>query len=154
MVFKRVGIASDHAGKELKHIVLDYMKLISIEVTDYGINLETERSVDYPDYAELLAKDLSSGKIDGAIAICGTGLGMAITGNKFRGIRATPVWDEYSCRLSRQHNNSNMLCLGGRTMNHQRAAELTKLWLETTFLGDRHTVRLEKIASIEQKTYQ
>lgn len=152
MVFQKIAVASDHAGKECKHVILDFLKHLSIEVVDYGIDIETQKSVDYPDYAELLANDLSRGTVDGAIAICGTGLGMAISGNKFAGVRATPVWDEYTCRLSRQHNNANMLCLGGRTLNYQRAAELTKLWLETDFLGDRHKVRLDKIVAIEKKS--
>ena len=112
MIFKKVGLASDHAGKELKHVILDYLKLIEVEVTDYGVNLGTETSVDYPDYAELLAKDLTAENIDAAIAICGTGLGMAIAGNKFRGVRATPVWDDYSCKMSRQQTTLTVILAG------------------------------------------
>lgn len=147
----KIGIACDHAGKELKKLVLDYLKLAEMEVEDYGVGFDTTQSVDYPDYAELVASDLSHRKIDYGILICGTGIGMSIVANKFAGVRATAVWDEYSAKMSRAHNDANLLCLGSRTINYHRAIDLTKLWLDTPFEGDRHKLRLNKLAEIEKK---
>lgn len=154
MQFKRIGIGSDHAGKELKQMVLDFVKLTGVEVVDYGVALGTDKSVDYPDYAEMLARDLVAGKIDGAIGICGTGIGMAITANKFPGVRAASVWDEFSCRMSRAHNDSNFMCIGARTLNHHRAVDLVQTWIETPFEGERHQMRLNKLREIEKKNFK
>lgn len=154
MQFKTIGLASDHAGRELKQMILDFVKVMEVEVVDYGVDLKIDKSVDYPDYAELVASNVSEGKLDGGIAICGTGIGMCITANKFPGIRATSVWDEYSCRMSRVHNDSNVLCLGSRTLNHHRAIDLVRIWLETEFAGGRHQMRLNKIREIEKKTFK
>jgi ribose 5-phosphate isomerase B len=150
MQFSRLGIACDHAGKDLKVMILDFVALMDLNVRDYGVGIDTEKSVDYPDYAKLLAEDVSKGNLDGAIAICGTGLGMAIAANKFPGVNATPVWDEYSCRMARMHNDSNILCLGARTLNFHRATDLVKIWLETSFAGDRHRFRVSKIRALEK----
>jgi len=152
--FKKIGIASDHAGKELKQMIIDFVRLIEVEVIDYGVALETDKSVDYPDYAEMLARDIAKQKIDGAIAICGTGIGMAITANKFPGVRAASVWDEFSCKMSRAHNDSNIMCLGARTLNYHRAVDLVRTWLETPFEGERHQMRLNKIREIEKSAFK
>lgn len=154
MEFKKIGIASDHAGKELKQMIIDFVRLIDVEVVDYGIAMETDKSVDYPDYAEMLARDLTRANIDGAIAICGTGIGMAITANKFPGVRAASAWDEFSSKMSRAHNDANMLCLGARTLNYHRAMDIVRIWLETPFAGERHQMRLNKIREIEKKTFK
>ncbi|MCB9229792.1 MAG: ribose 5-phosphate isomerase B [Deltaproteobacteria bacterium] len=154
MQFKKVGVASDHAGQELRQMILDYLRSSGRETIDFGVDVRYDTAVDYPDYAALLAEAVLSGEINGAIAICGTGLGMAITGNKFRGIRACCIWDEYSSRMSRQHNNSNMLCLGSRTLNPYRAIDLVGIWLETSFSGERHQLRLDKIQEIEKRNFQ
>jgi len=148
---EKLGIAADHAGKELKQLLIDLIRLKNYEVLDYGVSVETDTSVDYPDYAELLASELSSQKIDKGILICGTGMGMAMVANKFPGVRAAVVWDEFSTRMSRAHNDSNILCLGARTLNHHRACSLVNLWLDTEFEGDRHKLRLEKIRELEKK---
>jgi len=150
----KIGIASDHAGKELKQLIFDFIKMTDFEVVDYGVAVDSDKSVDYPDYADVLAQDVSAGKLDRGIAICGTGIGMSIVANKYRGIRAALAWDEFSCRLGRAHNDSNILCLGARVLNHYRAVELVKIWLETPFEGERHQIRLNKVREIEKKNFQ
>jgi ribose 5-phosphate isomerase B len=149
-----IGLAADHAGKELKDAMLELVKALGHEAVDYGVAVSNEQSVDYPDYAALLAQDISSGKIEAGVAICGTGTGMAITGNKFPGVRAAVVWDEYSARMSRAHNDANMICLGARTTNLHRAADFLKIWLETAFEGGRHKMRRDKIREIEKKNFK
>lgn len=151
MTLKKVGVAADHAGKELKSMVLSYLGMLELEVVDYGVSTADNISVDYPDYAEILAENLSKGVVDYGIGICGTGIGMAIAANKFPQVRATAVWDEYSVKMAREHNDINLLCLGARTLNNFRAMDLVKLFLETQFVGNRHTARLDKIRSIELK---
>ncbi|MCX6125858.1 MAG: ribose 5-phosphate isomerase B [Proteobacteria bacterium] len=147
----RIGVAADHAGKELKQLVVEMLKLTENEILDFGVSAESRTSVDYPDYAALVASEVSMGKLDAGVLICGTGIGMSITANKFPGVRAAVVWDEFSTRAARQHNNVNILCLGARTTNHMRATEFVKLWLELPFEGSRHSVRVNKIREIEQK---
>lgn len=147
----KIGIASDHAGKELKQLIADFVRLKNFEVVDYGVAVDSDKSVDYPDYAAILAGDVGSGKLDRGIAICGTGIGMSITANKFPGVRAAVVWDEFTARMCRAHNDANILCLGSRVLNHHRAAELVNIWLDAEFEGNRHKVRLDKIREIEKK---
>lgn len=139
----RIGIASDHAGRALKGLII-----ASIDgVIDYGVSEEGD--VDYPDYAQLLSRDVSCGQLDFGIAVCGTGIGMAIVANKFKNVRAALVWSEDTCRLSREHNDANILCLGARVLNHEQAVAWTKTWLSTPFVGGKHERRLQKIAGIE-----
>jgi len=154
VALKKIGIAADHGGKELKRSVHDFLHLIECEIVDYGVSFDTDRSVDYPDYASLIASDLSNGKLDLGIAICGTGIGMCIVGNKFRGVRAALVWDEYTARMSRIHNDANLLCLGDRVINHRRAVDYVKIWLQESFEGARHAERLKKIYEIEKNNFK
>ena len=147
----KIGIAADHAGKELKQLVADFVGLKNFEVIDYGVAYDSNKSVDYPDYAAILAADVASGKIDRGVLICGTGIGMCITANKFPGVRAAQVWDEFTARMSRAHNDANIICLGASVTNHHRAVELVNLWLDTPFEGSRHQSRLDKIREIEKK---
>ncbi len=149
-----IGLAADHAGKELKDILLGLVKALGHEAIDYGVAVTNEQSVDYPDYAALLAKALASGKIEAGVAICGTGTGMAMAANKFPGVRAAVVWDEYSARMSRAHNDANIICLGARTTNVHRAADFLKIWLETSFEDGRHKMRRDKIREIEKKNFK
>jgi ribose 5-phosphate isomerase B len=149
-----IGIASDHAGKELKQLIADFVRLKNYEVIDYGVAVDSDKSVDYPDYAAILAADVSSGKLDRGVLVCGTGIGMCITANKFPGVRAASVSDEFTARMSRAHNDANIICLGARVLNHHRAAELVNLWLDTPFEGSRHQVRLDKIRELEKKLQQ
>jgi ribose 5-phosphate isomerase B len=147
----KIGIASDHAGKELKQLIAEFVKMKNFDVVDYGVAFDSDKSVDYPDYAAILAADVSGGKLDYGVLICGTGIGMCITANKFPGVRAASVWDEFTAKMSRAHNDANIICLGARALNHHRAAELVNLWLDTPFEGNRHKARLEKIREIEKK---
>ncbi len=146
-----IGIGCDHAGKELKQLITDMLKLTTYTVVDYGVAADCKTSVDYPDYAAAVAGDLSKGKLDLGILVCGTGIGMQITANKFSGVRAAVVWDELSTKMAKEHNDVNVLCLGARMTNHMRACDLTKQWLDTAFGGSRHQMRLNKIREIEQK---
>ena len=147
----KIGIASDHAGKELKQLVADFVRLKNFEVIDYGVSMESDKSVDYPDYAAILATDISSGKIEQGILICGTGIGMSITANKFPGVRAAIVTDEFTARMCKAHNDANVICLGSRVLNPHRATEFVNIWLDTKFEGNRHKTRLDKIRDIERK---
>ena len=147
----KIGIASDHAGKELKQLIADFVRLKNYEVIDYGVSVDTDKSVDYPDYAAILASDIASQKLDRGILICGTGIGMAITANKFPGVRAACIWDEFTARMAKAHNDANVITLGARALNHHRATELVNLWLDTSFEGNRHQARVEKIREIEKK---
>lgn len=150
----KIGIASDHAGKELKQVLHEFMSLTGNEVVDYGVAVTTDASVDYPDYAAHLAQDVSTNRIDRGIAICGTGIGMAIVANKFPGVRAAVVWDEFSARMARAHNDANILCLGARAINPHRAVDLAKIWLDTQFEKGRHQDRLLKIRELEKKNFK
>ena len=150
----RIGVASDHAGKELKTLVVDFLRMTANEIVDYGVSVDTDASVDYPDYAHLLATAVATTKVDRGIVICGTGIGMSIVANKVPGIRAAVVWDEFSTRMSRAHNDANVLCLGSRALNYHRAVDLVKIWLETPFEGGRHEQRLNKIRDFEKKSLQ
>jgi ribose 5-phosphate isomerase B len=146
-----IGIGADHAGKELKQLVTEMLCLTEHKVVDYGVAADCKTSVDYPDYAASVASDVSVDKLDAGILICGTGIGMQIAANKFPGIRAAVAWDELSAKLAKEHNNTNILCLGARMINHMRASDLVKIWLETLFGGSRHQMRLDKIREIERK---
>jgi ribose 5-phosphate isomerase B len=149
--FKKIGLASDHAGKELKRDILVFLKDKGFELVDYGVPYESTGRVDYPDFVARLAEDVSNKTLDAGIAICGTGIGMSIVANKFKGVRAASVWDEYSSRMSREHNDANILCLGARTLNYFRALDYVEVWLRTSFAGEQHKTRLEKISKIEKK---
>jgi len=144
----RIGICSDHGGIDLKVKVVQFLKTMGLDVVDFGVAANAG-SVDYPDFAALLANDVAGGKVSRGIAICGTGIGMSIACNKFNGVRATLVSCEFTARMSRMHNDSNIICLGARTSNHDRALDFLKIWLETGFEGGRHQQRLEKISKLE-----
>jgi ribose 5-phosphate isomerase B len=147
----KIAIGSDHAGKELKGYVIDFLMLTNHSVLDYGVAADSVGSVDYPDYADIVASEVSNARVDRGILICGTGIGMCISANKFPGVRAALIFDEFTARMSRAHNDSNILCLGSRTINHHRAIDLVKVWLSTEFEEGRHRTRLGKITSIEKR---
>lgn len=146
-----IGITSDHGGRELKHLVSEYLRNQGYEVLDLGVDRHDGTSVDYPEYAAKLAHEVASGNVQRGIAICGTGIGMSIAANKVAGIRAALVWDEFTARMARQHNDANILCLGERVLNHTRALDLVRIWLETPFEGGRHLQRVKKIADLERR---
>ncbi len=147
----KIAIAADHAGKELKSYVIDFLGLTNHQVLDYGVATDSSVSVDYPDYADIVASEVSAGRCDRGILICGTGIGMCIAANKFPDVRAAVVNDEFTARMSRAHNDANVICLGSRTINHQRAIDFVKIWLSAECEEGRHRARVQKISSIEKR---
>jgi ribose 5-phosphate isomerase B len=146
---EKLAIASDHAGREVKDDIIEFLKGLGYEVVDMGVN--SDSSVDYPDYGSPVAEKVSGGMIERAILLCGTGIGMSILANKYRGVRAALVSDVYSARMAKEHNDANILVIGGRVVGKGLARELVKEWLEAKFIGGRHQRRLDKIKDIEEK---
>ncbi|MBV5338574.1 MAG: ribose 5-phosphate isomerase B [Deltaproteobacteria bacterium] len=142
-------IGSDHGGLNLKTALISYLKRRNIEVTDAGTN--GDASVDYPDFGRNVAETVAAGRAELGILICGTGIGMSITANKIPGIRAALVTDVFMARMAKEHNNANVLVLGGRVLDEQKACDLVGAWLESTFEAGRHQGRLDKITALEQK---
>lgn len=147
----KIATASDHAGYELKKGIMAYLSGKGINYEDFGCS--SEERVDYVDYAEKAIKNVLSGDCDRAILFCGTGIGMAIVANKFKGVRATPCWDEYAAEVSRSHNNSNCLTLGGKVLPLDEAISIVRVWIKTDFEGGRHGRRINKILDIEEKNF-
>ena len=147
-----IGLACDHGGFELKEELKAFLKSSGLEAIDFGTFDET--SVDYPDFGILLAQKVSKGELKRGILICGTGIGMSIVANKFRGVRAALVNDLYSARCSREHNDSNILVIGGRVVGKELAKEIARVWLNTSFAGGRHQKRLEKIEALEKEKFK
>ncbi len=148
----KIALAADHAGFALKREVMEFLGQKGIEIKDFGCG-PGER-VDYVDYGEKAVRALLSGECDLAILFCGTGLGMAMVANKFKGVRATPCWDEYVAEVSRSHNDSNCLTLGGRVLPADEACHYVDIWLRTDYEGGRHQKRLDKIAKIEEINFK
>ena len=142
-IFTKICIASDHAGYGLKEKIKDYLINKSISVIDLGPFSEV--SVDYPDYAKKVAKRLILRKSDAGVLVCGSGTGMAISANKFKGIRAAQCYSKSSTILSRRHNNSNIICLGSRMLKYKDAFKYVIYFLNTKFEGGRHQKRINKI---------
>ena len=144
----RVALGADHAGVHLKDAVRSLLESRGIEVQDAGTTDET--SVDYPDYAARVGHSVAGGEVDRGILVCGTGLGMAIAANKVVGVRAAPVVDLESAKLSREHNDVNVLALGARLTAPDTALQIVATFLDTPFAGGRHQRRLDKIAALER----
>ena len=143
----KIAIASDHGGYDLKKTVISLLKELGYDVDDLGpYNSE---SVDYPDYGFRLAKAVATKKVFRGIVICGTGIGMAITVNRLSGIRGALCSDVYMAKLSREHNDANILIMGGRVVGHGLAVEIVKTWLNTKFEGGHHKKRLDKIVQFD-----
>ena len=145
---KKIAIGADHAGFELKEKVKLLLKELNYEVVDYGTN--TPDSVDYPLIAKALANAVKNKDPEKGILVCGTGIGMSIAANKIRGIIAAPCYDTETAKLARQHNNSNVLTLGGRMISFEKAKDIVKIWLETEFEGGRHQRRVQEIRDLEK----
>ncbi|MGX7265092.1 ribose 5-phosphate isomerase B [Enterococcus crotali] len=143
----RLAIGSDHVGFELKPIIIDYVKALGHEIEDFGPD-SSERT-DYPLYGKKVAEEVASGKYDGGILICGTGVGISISANKVKGIRAVVCSEPYSAKLSKEHNNTNILAFGSRVVGSELAKMIVKEWLDATFEGGRHAKRVEMIRQIE-----
>lgn len=148
----RLALGADHAGVGLKRDVKRFLDELHVDYEDFGTN--SEDSVDYPDFAELVANGVARGTFDRGILICGTGIGMAIAANKVRGVRAAPVTDLESARLAREHNDANVLALGARILPRDRALELVRTFLATPFAGGRHARRIRKITALEEPQEQ
>jgi len=148
----KIALASDHAGYELKKGIMSYLSEKGIDHDDFGSG-PGER-VDYVDFAEKAIRQVLERDYDRAILICGTGLGMAIVANKHRSIRATPCVDEFSAEMSRRHNDSNCLTLGGRIIPLDEALIIVRIWLDTEFEAGRHQRRINKITKIEEKNFK
>ena len=145
----KIAIGSDHAGFGLKEDVLRLLKSLNADIVDCGTN--TTESVDYPDFGARVSELVSSGEVKRGILICGTGLGMSMVANKYPHVRAALCNDLFSAKMSRMHNDANILVLGGRVIGKDLAAEIVKVWLTTPFEGERHLKRLQKIKKIEEK---
>ena len=139
-----IGLGCDHGGLELKNVIIDYLNKEGIEYKDYGTY--TSDSVDYPVYGKLVAKAVASGECDKGILICGTGIGISIAANKVKGVRCALCHDVFSAKATREHNDSNILAMGGRVIGPGAALEVVKAWLGTEFSGDeRHLRRIKMI---------
>lgn len=144
-----VGIGCDHAGLELKEEIIATLKNLPIKFKDYGTF--SKESVDYPDFGFKVSEAVSKGEVERGLLICGTGIGMSIVANKFRGVRAALCNEPYSARMSRLHNNANILVLGGRVIGKELAKDIATIWFTTDFEGGRHQRRLDKITEIEAR---
>jgi len=144
----KIAIGSDHAGFCLKEDVIEFLKGLKHDIVDCG-TYNTE-SVDYPDFGEKVSRMVSAGEVERGILICGTGIGMSMVANKFPNVRAALCNDLFSAKMSRLHNNANVLVLGGRIIGKDLASEIVRTWMSTAFEGDRHMRRLNKIKKIEE----
>ena len=145
----RISIGSDHGAVNLKDEVKKVLAEMDIEVFDVGTQGTT--SVDYPDIAKKVADDILTGRADKGILLCGTGIGISIAANKIHGIRAALCHDVFSAKMSREHNDANILAMGERVIGFGPAREIVKAWLKSDFAGDRHARRVNKITMLEQQ---
>ncbi len=143
----KIAIGCDHGGLEHKNAIVAHLKERGFEVKDSGIC--ENHSVDYPDIAVKVCADITSGECERGILVCGTGIGMSLAANKVKGIRAAAVSEHFSAKYTRLHNDSNVLCLGGRVIGIGTALELVDLFVDTEFEGGRHENRVNKVMAIE-----
>ncbi|MGN0771917.1 MAG: ribose 5-phosphate isomerase B [Christensenellales bacterium] len=147
----KIAIGCDHGGVVLKPAIVDMLKSRGIEVVDCGCNGE---SVDYPDYALKVAELVSCAEADKGILLCGTGIGISIAANKVKGIRAAVCHDEFTAQMCAEHNNANIIAMGGRVISVEKAVKMVEIWLDTPFGGGRHANRVDKITAIENKYFK
>lgn len=145
----KIGIASDHRGNHLRSRIVTQLKEEGHEIFDVGP--QDQNSVDYPDFAVSVSQDVSSGKAERGILLCGTGMGMCIAANKFPGVRAALCHDEVTAEMSRRHNNANVLCLSAELLGEQLVHRIVEIWTQTEFEGGRHARRIEKISQLERE---
>ena len=145
---KKIAIACDHGGYELKKDIKKHLTSRGFEVCDFGC--DSTQSVDYPDYALPASQAVAKGECDLGILICGTGIGMSLCANKVKGIRAACCSDTFSARMTRMHNDANILCFGARVVGLGLATDMVDLFLDTPFEGERHSARIEKMMNIEK----
>lgn len=144
-----IGIGCDHGGYELKEHIKKLLESKGIEVKDFGTH-NTE-SIDYPDIAIPLCHSVVSGECEFGILTCGTGIGMSICANKINGIRAAHVTDSFSARMTKMHNNSNVICLGGRITGPEIATDIVEAYMNAEFMGGRHQNRVDKVMELENR---
>ncbi len=150
----KVAIACDDAGLEYKLAIKEYLESRGLEVVDFGLN-EHNRTADYPDYGIPASRAVASGECDRGVLICGTGIGMSLCANKFKGVRCAVCSDAYTAEATRQHNDANVIAFGARVIPLDKALELVKTFLDTPFSGvDRHARRLGKIAALEEENFK
>ncbi|HIY55266.1 MAG TPA: ribose 5-phosphate isomerase B [Candidatus Dorea merdavium] len=145
----KIGIGNDHAAVEMKQEIAEYLKGKGYEVVNYGT--DTYESCNYPEYGEKVGRAVASGEVDLGILICGTGVGISLAANKVKGIRAVVCSEPYSAKLSRQHNNTNILAFGARVIGIEMAKMIVDEWLNAEFLGGRHQTRVDMIMDIENR---
>ena len=143
-----IGIGCDHGGYELKEFIKNLLVERGIEVKDFGIH--DTNSVDYPDIAKPVCESVVSGECECGILVCGTGIGMSIAANQIKGIRAAHVTDSYSAKMTKEHNNANVICLGERITGVEIAKEIVNAYLDAEFAGGRHEARVNKIMDLEK----
>lgn len=148
----KIALASDHAGFELKKGIIAFLEERGVACRDFGCG--PGETVDYVDYGVPAAASVVSGECERAILFCGTGIGMAIVANKYKGIRAAACWDLMTAEVSRSHNDTNCLGLGGRTLSLEEAVAIVDIWLKTPFEGGRHARRVSKIGDIEGRNFK
>ncbi|MBO2521895.1 MAG: ribose 5-phosphate isomerase B [Clostridia bacterium] len=142
----KVAVGCDHAGFPLKETVIAALRKLGAEVVDFGTH--SLESVDYPDFGERVGRAVASGEVDRGVVICGTGIGVSIAANKVPGVRAALCHDVYSARMSRAHNDANVLAMGARVIGPGLAEAIVEAWLTTSFEGGRHRVRVDKLNRI------
>lgn len=145
----RIAIGNDHVAVEMKQQITEYLESKGIEVINYGT--DSEERCDYPVYGEKVARAVVAGEADCGILICGTGVGISLSANKVKGIRAVVCSEPYSARLSKQHNNTNILAFGARVIGIELAKMIVDEWLQAEFEGGRHQKRVDMIKEIEEK---
>ncbi|MFQ5861240.1 MAG: ribose 5-phosphate isomerase B [Dehalococcoidia bacterium] len=145
----KVAIGSDHRGFHLKQAMAELLRDMGLEYHDFGC-YDTS-SVDYPDVAQQVAREVQRGEFDHGVLICGTGIGMSIAANKMPGIRAAPCYNPFSARMAREHNNANILCLGGELLGPELAQEIARAYFSSSFQGGRHQRRIEKLSHLEEQ---
>ena len=145
----KIGIGNDHAAVEMKNEVVEYLKEKGCEVVNYGT--DTHESCNYPEFGEKVGLAVVAGEVDLGILICGTGVGISLAANKVKGVRAVVCSEPYSAKLSRQHNNTNVLAFGARVIGIEMAKMIIDEWLDAEFMGGRHQTRVDIIIAIKQK---
>lgn len=145
----KIAVGSDHGGFALKEKVKEFLQKKSVQYTDFGTF--SSESVDYPDFGEKVAVAVVSGEYDRGIICCGTGIGIALAANKVQGARAAACTDTFSARMSKEHNDANVLALGERVTGPGLAMDIVSVWLASEFAGGRHERRVEKIKAIERR---
>lgn len=147
-----IAIGCDHGGLDIKNAVIEYLKENNIAFTDFGC--DCAESVDYPVYAYQVAIAVADGKAERGIICCGTGIGVSMVANKVKGIRASVVSDAFCAEMTRRHNDANILCMGGRVIDEQKAVKLTDIFLNTEYEGGRHAKRVQMITDIENGNFE